>query len=135
MTELIDELGPVGWLVAEFPSSRFNSEIPLTISAACLVWQNRWTPRTASAVSRGGGQLVVNGRIRCRHCSLQSRPTPPQWSLKKKEFDMPLATRRMARASVNGPAAVARTATTVATAAVVGSSMTDRFLDEIETRA
>jgi hypothetical protein len=55
MTELIDELGPVGWLVVEFPGSRFNSEIPLTISAACLVWQNRWTPRTVSAVSRAGG--------------------------------------------------------------------------------
>jgi len=47
---------------------------------------------------------------------------------------MPLATRRMARASVNGPAAVARTATTVATAAV-GSSMTDHFMHEIETEA
>jgi hypothetical protein len=134
MTELIDELGPVGWLVIEFPGNRFNSEIPLTISAAALVWQNRWTRRTGSAVSRAGGQLVVNGRIRCRYCSLQSRPTPPQWSLKK-EFDMPLATRRMARASVNGPAPVPRTATTVATAAVVGPSMTDRFMDEIETRA
>jgi hypothetical protein len=55
--------------------------------------------------------------------------------LKKKEFDMPLATRRMARASVNGPAPVAWTAITVATAAVVGSSMTDRFMDEIETGA
>ena len=134
MTEFIHELGPVGWLVIEFPGSGFDSEIPLTISAACLVGQNRWTRRTASAISRAGGQLVVNGRIRCRHCSLQSRPTPPQWSLKK-EFDMPLATRRMARASVNGPAPVPRTATTVATAAVVESSMTDRFLDEIETRA
>jgi hypothetical protein len=39
MTELIDELGPVGWLVIEFPGNRFNSEIPLTISAAALVWQ------------------------------------------------------------------------------------------------
>ena len=58
-----------------------------------------------------------------------------QWSLKKKESDMPLATRRMARASVNGRAPVARTATMVATAAVVGSSRTDRFMDEIETRA
>jgi hypothetical protein len=48
---------------------------------------------------------------------------------------MPLATRRMARASVNGPTPVPRTATTVATAAVVESSMTDRFLDEIEMRA
>jgi hypothetical protein len=135
MTELIDELGPGGSLVVEFPGSRFNSEIPLTISAAYLAWQNRWTLRAASAVRRAGGQLVVNGRTPCRHCSLQSRPTPPQWSLKKKEFDMPLATRRMAPASVNGPAPVPRTATTVATPAVVGSSMTDRFMDEIETGA
>jgi hypothetical protein len=55
MTELIDGLGPVDWLVVEFPGSRFNGEIPLMISAACLVWQNRWTPRTASAASRAGG--------------------------------------------------------------------------------
>ena len=48
---------------------------------------------------------------------------------------MPLAKRRMARASVNGPAPVAWTALSVATAAVVGSSMTDRFMDEIETGA
>ena len=27
MTELIDELGPVDWLVIEFPGSRFNGEI------------------------------------------------------------------------------------------------------------
>jgi hypothetical protein len=52
-----------------------------------------------------------------------------------KESEMPLATRKMARASVNGPAAVATSAITVATAAVVGSSMTDRFVDEIETGA
>ena len=57
-----------------------------------------------------------------------------QWSLKKKESDMPLAMRRMAPASVNGPAPVARTATTVATA-TAGSSMTDRLMDEIETGA
>ena len=38
-------------------------------------------------------------------CSPKSRPKLPQWSLKRKESDMPLATRRMARASVNGPAA------------------------------
>ena len=45
---------------------------------------------------------------------------------------MPLATPRMDRASVNGPSPVARTATTVATAVTVGSSMTVRFVDEIE---
>lgn len=56
-----------------------------------------------------------------------------QWSLK--ESDMLLATRSMARASGNDRAPVARTATMVATAAVVGSSMTDGSMDEIETRA
>jgi hypothetical protein len=45
---------------------------------------------------------------------------------------MPLAKCRMNCASVNGPARVARTATAVA-AAVVGSSMTGRFTDEVET--
>ena len=45
---------------------------------------------------------------------------------------MPLAMRSVDRAPVNGPAPVARTAITVAPA-VVGSSMTVRFIDEIET--
>jgi hypothetical protein len=31
MTELVDELGPVDWLVVEFPGSRFNGEIAPTI--------------------------------------------------------------------------------------------------------
>ena len=135
MTELIDELGPVGWLVVEFPGSRFNSEIPLVISAGMPRLGEPVGAPFASAVRRAGGQLVVNGRIRYRHCSLQSRPTPPQWSLKKKESYMPLVTRKMARASASGPAPVATSATPVATAAVVGPSMTDRFMDEIETRA
>jgi hypothetical protein len=45
---------------------------------------------------------------------------------------MPLAMRRMDRAPVNGHAPVARTATTVATAAVVGSSMIHPFIDFID---
>jgi uncharacterized protein DUF6325 len=32
MTEVIDELGPVDWLVVEFPGSRFNGEIAPTIT-------------------------------------------------------------------------------------------------------
>ena len=32
MTELIDELGPVDWLVVEFPGSRFEGEIALIIT-------------------------------------------------------------------------------------------------------
>ena len=32
MTEAIDELGPVDWLVVEFPGSRFNGEIAPTIT-------------------------------------------------------------------------------------------------------
>jgi hypothetical protein len=49
----------------------------------------------------------------------------------KKESDMPLATRRMDQASVNGSAPVARATLPVATAAV-GSPMTDHSMDEIE---
>ena len=78
MTELIDELRPVGWLVVEFPGSRFNE-------------------------FRGS----------------------------RFNSEIPL----LAPASINGPAPIPRTATTVATPAVVGSSMTDRFMDEIETGA
>lgn len=32
-------------------------------SAAILVWENRWAAPFASAVRRGGGQLVASGRI------------------------------------------------------------------------
>jgi hypothetical protein len=32
MTELIHELGPVDWLVVQFPASRFNGEIAPTIT-------------------------------------------------------------------------------------------------------
>jgi hypothetical protein len=32
MTEVIDQLGPVDWLVVEFPGSRFNGEIAPTIT-------------------------------------------------------------------------------------------------------
>jgi hypothetical protein len=32
MTELVDELGPVDWLVVEFPGSKFNGEIAPTIT-------------------------------------------------------------------------------------------------------
>jgi Family of unknown function (DUF6325) len=32
LTELVDELGPVDWLVVEFPGSRFNGEIAPTIT-------------------------------------------------------------------------------------------------------
>jgi hypothetical protein len=131
MTELIDELGPVGWVVVEFPGSRFNSEIPLKISAGVPRLGEPMGAPFASAVRRAGGQLVVNGRIRYRHVEAHA----VQWSLKKKESYMPLVTRKMASASANGPAPVATSATPVATAAVVGSSMADRFMDEIETRA
>jgi hypothetical protein len=44
MTELIDELGPVGWLVVEFPGSRFNSEIPLTRRASSARTDGRSIP-------------------------------------------------------------------------------------------
>ena len=32
-------------------------------SAAILVWENRWAAPFASAVRKGGGQLVASGRI------------------------------------------------------------------------
>lgn len=66
-------------------------------------------------------------------CSPKSRPKLPQWSSKRKESDMPLATLKMARAFVNCPRPVPTTATTVATAAVLASSITNRSMDEIET--
>ena len=132
MTELIEELGPVGWVVVEFPGSRFNSKIPLKISAGVPRLGEPVGAPFASAVRRAGGQLVINGRIRYMHVEAHA----VQWSLKKKkESYMPLVTRKVARASANGPAPVATSATPVATAAVVGPSMTDRFMDEIETRA
>ena len=73
----IDELGPVDWIVAEFPEPKFTGEIAPTLkdlvdrglihvldrSAAVLVWENLWAAPFGSAVRRAGGQLAASGRI------------------------------------------------------------------------
>jgi hypothetical protein len=181
----IDELGPVDWIVVEFPGSKFNGEIAPALadlverdlvrvldllvlkkesdgtleafelsdlddaeiggfrsheqelamllseedvtavaaavepgsSAAVLVWENKWAAPFGAAVRHAGGQLVASGRIPIQASWPRSRPTTNRTTERRRE--MPLARRRMRRAAVIGPAPVARTAATVATAAVV----------------
>ena len=80
----LDELGPVDYLVVEFPAdtralrsldARLASllaeedvEAVVTAlepgsSAGLLVWENTWAAPFASAVRRSGGQLVASDRI------------------------------------------------------------------------
>ena len=95
-------------------------------SAAVLVWENTWAAPFASAVRRSGGQLVASGRIPIQ-AMLAAIEADEEADLKQKELsEMPMARRRMRRAAVIGPAPVARTATTVATAAVVAHGVNRR---------
>ena len=85
----IDELGPVDYLVIEFPAgkSSFTGEMAEELTslvdkgiirildlliiakgddgsvAGALVWENVWAAPFASAARRAGGQLVASGRI------------------------------------------------------------------------
>src|SRR6266576_3733536 len=83
----VDELGPVDYIVVEFPGSKFNGEIAPALgdlvdrglirvldllvlkkdddgsSAAVLIWENTWAVPFANAVRHSGGQLVAGGRI------------------------------------------------------------------------
>ena len=78
MTVSIDELGPVDWIVVEFPGAKLTGEIaPLSeqdvtdpaetigpgSSAAVLVWENLWAAPFGAAVRHAGGQLAASGRI------------------------------------------------------------------------
>ena len=193
MSQTIDELGPVDWIVVEFPGSKFNGEIAPALrdlvdrglirvldllilkkdedgsleafelsdldaseigelrsyeselamllseddvtavaaaiepgsSAAVLVWENTWAAPFASAVRHSGGQLVASGRIPIQ-AMLAAIEADDERRRRRKTSDMPLARRRMRRAAVIGPAPVARTATTVATAAVVAHGVNRR---------
>jgi hypothetical protein len=181
----IDELGPVDWIVVEFPGSKFNGEIAPALadlverdlvrvldllvlkkesdgtleafelsdlddaeiggfrsheqelamllseedvtavaaavepgsSAAVLVWENKWAaPFGAACATQVASSWPAAGSP-SKRCWPRSRPTTNRTSERRRE--MPLARRRMRRAAVIGPAPVARTAATVATAAVV----------------
>jgi hypothetical protein len=184
MAHGVDLLGPVDWIVVEFPGSRFNGEIgpdlanlidrgivrvldlvlvckdddgaveaheiadlndseigqlrsykarvamllsenDLTAiaeavepgsSAAVLVWENCWAAPFAAAVRHCGGQLVASGQI-----PIQALLAALDEDSHKETgvADIPLAARRVRKAGLVGPAPVARTATTVAEAAVV----------------
>ena len=89
----VDEMGPIDYLVVEFPGSKMTGEgFPLLLdlaafegassgllgeddiheagnvlepgsSAGILVYENVWAGPFASALRRGGGQLVASGRI------------------------------------------------------------------------
>jgi len=184
MTHRVDLLGPVDWIVVEFPGSRFNGEIGPALadlvdrgivrvldlvmvwkdddgsieaheiadlddsevgqfrssearvamllsendltaiaeavepgsSATVLVWENCWAAPFAAAVRHCGGQLVASGQI-----PIQALLAALDEHSRRETgaAEMPLAARRVRKAGLVGPAPVARTATTVAEAAVV----------------
>jgi hypothetical protein len=184
MTDGVDLLGPVDWIVVEFPGSRFNGEIGPALadlvdrgivrvldlvmvckdddgsveaheiadlddgeigrlrsyearvamllsendvtaiaeavepgsSAAVLVWENCWATPFGAAVRRSGGQLVASGQIPTRALLAVLDEDSHK---ETRAADMPLAARRVRQAGLVGSAPVARTATTVAEAAVV----------------
>src|SRR5687767_10962049 len=87
----LDDLGPVDYLVVEFPAgaSTFTGELgelqaleaqlaellaaediehlaaamEPNSTAGVLIWENLWAARFASAARRSGGQLIAGGRI------------------------------------------------------------------------
>ncbi|PRZ14223.1 hypothetical protein [Nesterenkonia sandarakina] len=77
----LDRLGPVDFLIVEFPEgeSVFTGELAELLAAedmenltaaidpgsvaGVLVYENVWAAPFASAARRAGGQLVANGRI------------------------------------------------------------------------
>ncbi|HET9656708.1 MAG TPA: DUF6325 family protein [Kineosporiaceae bacterium] len=181
-----DELGPVDWMVQEFPGRRFNGETAPALNdlvekgmvhvldlllirkedvggtAAVPVGENLWAAPLGSSVRHTGVHPVAAGRDSCpgdhrcvsrrprprrptrmrrtKRTSLQlscrtrrARPSRPRGRLS----EVPLAARPARRATMIGPAPVARTATTVGTAAVVAHGVarrTDRREDRREDR-
>ncbi|MGY1811028.1 DUF6325 family protein [Blastococcus sp. SYSU D00669] len=102
-------------------------------TAVLLVWENAWAAPFASAVRHAGGSSWPAGASPCRPCSPPSRSstpssgtTAPTTTPRGRTTDMPLAARRMRRATVIGPAPVARTAATLGTAAVVAHGVVRR---------
>jgi hypothetical protein len=85
----LDDLGPVDYLVVEFPAgaSNFTGEMAAELlalvdsgtirddverlaaamepnsTAGVLIWENLWAAPFASAARRSGGQLIATGRI------------------------------------------------------------------------
>jgi hypothetical protein len=183
MTHGVDPLGPVDWIVVEYPGSRSTGEITPALadlvdrgivrvldlvmvrkddegsveaheiadlddsevgqlrlyeaqlamllsendvtaiadaiepgsSAAVLVWENCWAAPFGAAVRHSGGQLVASGQIPTQALLA----TLDEDSHKDTAAAVPLAARRIRHAGLVEPTPVARTATTVAAAAVV----------------
>src|ERR671912_758118 len=71
----LEEMGPVDYLVIEFPECHpIGENFPLLVdlavqilepgrAAAILVYENRWAAPLAIALRRSGAQLVSSGRI------------------------------------------------------------------------
>lgn len=60
----LDEMGPIDYLVVEFPGSRMTGKgLPMLVDLRNPVYENRWAAPLARQVRRGGGQLVASGRI------------------------------------------------------------------------
>jgi len=70
MSDDIDELGPVDYIVVEFPGSKLNGEIAAALAdlvdggltAAVLIWENTWAVPFATAVRQPCDSRATVGR-------------------------------------------------------------------------
>lgn len=85
----LDHLGPIDYLVVEFPAgaANFTGEMAQELAnlaaamdpgsvAGVLVRENLWSTPFGSAVRRLGGQLMANGRIPTQAIIPALRPMP-----------------------------------------------------------
>jgi hypothetical protein len=64
MADDLDEMGPIDYVVVEFPGNRMTGEVLQPgSSAGILTYENAWAGPFAAAVRRSGGELVASGRI------------------------------------------------------------------------
>jgi hypothetical protein len=65
----LQDMGPIDYLVVEFPGSKMTGEgLPLLVDLVDrgiirILYENRWAAPFASALRRGGAQVVASGRI------------------------------------------------------------------------
>jgi len=123
--ELRSHQAQLAMLLGEDDVAAVSDAIEPGTSAGVLVWENTWAAPFASAVRHSGGQLVASGRI-----SVQALFAVLDEDTKEEavngEIGLPLAGRPIRRAAVIGPASVARTETTAATASVVAHNVNRR---------
>lgn len=128
-----EELGGLGGLVGSFSllSSDDVSAISQAVqpgsAAACLVWENTWAVALASTVRRHGGEIAASGRISARALLASIEADTELVDLDGEVTHAPSVPERVDRASLVGPAPVARTAHGSAIAAVIAHGINRRI--------